>query len=117
MCAVECGIGPLQQGIVVAKYGVVELVVRVCVVLSVVSGLNNQADAVERSGELLSVLMNYVDCELIVAFSNSQGKLEEAEPLYGRAVAVWMKALGPDHPQVATGLNNQAALLKAMVSC
>ena len=50
-------------------------------------------------------------------FSTAQGKLEEAAPLYKRAVAVWEKALGPDHPQVATGLNNQAQLLQAMVSC
>ena len=47
--------------------------------------------------------------------STAQGKLEEAAPLYKRAVAVWEKALGPDHPQVATGLNNQALLLKKMV--
>ena len=45
----------------------------------------------------------------------AQGKLEEAAPLYKRAVAVWEKALGPDHPQVATGLNNQAALLEDLV--
>ena len=47
----------------------------------------------------------------------AQGKLEEAAPLYKRAVAVWEKALGPDHPLVATGLNNQAQLLRQMVSC
>ena len=47
----------------------------------------------------------------------AQGKLEEAAPLYKRAVAVWEKALGPDHPQVAAGLNNQAGLLSDMVSC
>ena len=47
----------------------------------------------------------------------SQGKPEEAEPLYKRAVAVWEKALGPDHPNVASGLNNQAELLRQMVSC
>ena len=47
--------------------------------------------------------------------STAQGKLEEAAPLYKRAVAVWEKALGPDHPLVATGLNNQAMLLWTMV--
>ena len=42
----------------------------------------------------------------------AQGKLEEAEEPTRRALAVWEKALGPDHPQVATGLNNLAVLLK-----
>ena len=49
--------------------------------------------------------------------STTQGKLDEAAPLYKRAVAAWEKALGPDHPLVATGLNNQAELLRQMVSC
>ena len=40
----------------------------------------------------------------------NQGKYAEAEPLFGRALAVWEKALGPEHPQVATGLNNLGAL-------
>jgi len=35
-----------------------------------------------------------------------------AEPLYRRALAIWEKALGPEHPSVATGLNNLAVLLK-----
>ena len=61
--------------------------------------------------------MCHLDFELKAASSISQGKLKEAEPLYGRAVAVWMKALGPDHPHVAAGLNNQARLLKKMVCC
>ena len=44
-----------------------------------------------------------------------QGKLKEAEPLYGRIVAVLEKALGPDHPHVAAGLNNHAELLREIV--
>ena len=42
----------------------------------------------------------------------AQGKLDEAEELTRRALAVWEKALGPDHHQVATGLNNLAVLLE-----
>ena len=35
----------------------------------------------------------------------------EARPLHERALAVYEKALGPDHPNVAMGLNNLAATL------
>ncbi|CAM9696271.1 unnamed protein product [Ectocarpus sp. 12 AP-2014] len=37
---------------------------------------------------------------------------EQADPLNKRALAIWEKSLGSDHPQVATGLNNRAALLE-----
>ncbi|MEE8077291.1 MAG: tetratricopeptide repeat protein [Candidatus Binatia bacterium] len=42
----------------------------------------------------------------------AQGKYAEAEPLHKRALAIWEKALGPDHPQVATTLENMAKLYK-----
>ncbi len=35
-----------------------------------------------------------------------------AEPLYRRSLAIWEKALGPEHPAVATSLENYAALLR-----
>ncbi len=35
-----------------------------------------------------------------------------AEPLVKRALAIAEKALGPDHPHVATALENYAALLR-----
>jgi hypothetical protein len=38
----------------------------------------------------------------------------EAEPLYQRSLAIWEKALGPERPEVATGLENYAALLREM---
>ena len=41
---------------------------------------------------------------------DSLGDYAKAEPLYKRALAIWEKALGPDHPDVATSLNNLAAL-------
>ena len=34
----------------------------------------------------------------------------DAEPFYKRALAIREKALGPDHPDVATSLNNLAVL-------
>ena len=34
----------------------------------------------------------------------SQGRYAEAKLLYQRALAIWEKALGPDRPEVATGL-------------
>ncbi len=42
----------------------------------------------------------------------AQGHYAEAEPLYQRALAIWEKTLGPDHPDVATSLENYAALLR-----
>jgi tetratricopeptide (TPR) repeat protein len=41
----------------------------------------------------------------------TQGKYDEAEPLYRQAIGVWRTALGEEHPLVATGLNNLAVLL------
>jgi len=40
----------------------------------------------------------------------TQGKYAEAEPLHQRALAIWEKALGPGHPNVAMSLNNLANL-------
>ncbi len=36
----------------------------------------------------------------------------EAEPLYQRSLATYEKVLGPEHPTVATSLENYAALLR-----
>ena len=44
-----------------------------------------------------------------------QGKDEEADPLYARATEIWERALGPEHPNVATVLNNRARLLEKQV--
>ena len=40
-----------------------------------------------------------------------QGRYSDAEPLYKRSLAIFEKALGRDHPNVGTSLNNLAALL------
>ncbi|CAN0333504.1 unnamed protein product, partial [Ectocarpus sp. 12 AP-2014] len=42
-----------------------------------------------------------------------QGKYSEADPLYLRAIEIGEKTLGPDHPALATRLNNRAELLSA----
>jgi CHAT domain-containing protein/Tfp pilus assembly protein PilF len=43
----------------------------------------------------------------------AKGEYARAEPLYQRALAIWEKALGPNHPNVAQSLNNLAALYRA----
>ena len=42
-----------------------------------------------------------------------QGHFAEAEPLYKRALAIAEKALGADHPNVGTTLNNLAEMYRA----
>ncbi|CAN0586242.1 unnamed protein product, partial [Ectocarpus sp. 12 AP-2014] len=42
-----------------------------------------------------------------------QGIYDKADPLYLRAIEIGEKTLGPDHPDLATWLNNRARLLKA----
>lgn len=44
-----------------------------------------------------------------------QGKYDEAGPLYERSLAIREKAVGPDHPDVATALSNRAGLLRVQV--
>ena len=46
------------------------------------------------------------------ALYNTQGKYAEAEPLLKRSLATWEKAVGPEHPDVAMGLQNYAELLR-----
>ena len=48
---------------------------------------------------------------LALAYS-FQGKYAEAEPLFTRALNIWERAFGPDHPTLAQGLENYAALLR-----
>jgi tetratricopeptide (TPR) repeat protein len=43
----------------------------------------------------------------------NQGRYSEAIPLAQRTLAIVEKALGPDHPNVATALNNLADLYRA----
>ncbi len=43
----------------------------------------------------------------------AQGRYAEAEPLQIRAMVIFEKAFGPEHPDVAIALENYAALLRA----
>ena len=43
---------------------------------------------------------------------DNQGRYSEAIPLAQRALTIWEKGLGPDHPNVATALNNLAELYR-----
>ena len=45
----------------------------------------------------------------------TQGRYAEAEPLYQRSLGIGKKALGPEHPAVASSLNDLAALLDLQV--
>jgi len=46
-------------------------------------------------------------------YLDDRAQYVEAEPLYRRAIAIWEKSLGREHPEVAKGLNNLAALYYA----
>lgn len=48
-------------------------------------------------------------------FLTFQGKYEQAEPLYLRAIKISEAALGPHHPDVAVVLNNRAEMLNVQV--
>jgi len=49
----------------------------------------------------------------VAALYKTQGQYAQAEPLYKHSLAILEKALGPDHPEVATSLNNLAELYLA----
>ena len=48
-------------------------------------------------------------------FLANQGKYDDAEPLFKRALAIREETLGPRHPDVAKILNNLALLLGSQV--
>ncbi len=48
----------------------------------------------------------------LAALYKNQGRYAEAEPLYKRALAIYEKKLGPDHPDTGISLNNLAGLYK-----
>ena len=57
----------------------------------------------EEAGRLLNETAYYL---------HERARYEEAEPLFQRALAIREKALGPEHPDVATSLNNLAELYR-----
>ena len=48
----------------------------------------------------------------LATLHKAQGRYAEAEPLHERSLAIPGETLGPDHPDVATSLENYAALLR-----
>ncbi len=48
----------------------------------------------------------------LAALYQAQGRYGEAEPLHQRSLAIYEKALGPEHPDVAQSLENYADLLR-----
>ena len=56
------------------------------------------------------------DFHSLAFFLANQGKYDDAEPLYKRALAIRKETLGPQHPQVAASLNNLALLLQTQVT-
>jgi tetratricopeptide (TPR) repeat protein len=49
---------------------------------------------------------------LLGMYWQARGQFRAAEPLYRRALAIDEQSYGPDHPEVATDLNNLAELLR-----
>ena len=49
----------------------------------------------------------------LASLLQDQGQLEEAAPLYRRALAACERTLGAEHPHTLTSVNNLASLLKA----
>lgn len=84
---------------------------------------NAQARAVGFSVALVSVEYTFVHspCPYVHASTMvtpvlpPQGKSEEAEPLYARAIAIGKKSLGSDHPDMALWRSNLALLFKRRV--
>ena len=51
----------------------------------------------------------------ITFFLSNQGKYDDAEPLYKRALTIREETLNPRHPDVALSLNKLAGLLESQV--
>jgi len=62
---------------------------------------------VDSEGNTATILNN------LAALLQATNRLEEAEPLMRRAVEIFEKSFGKEHPKVAKGLNNLAVLLRA----
>jgi len=50
----------------------------------------------------------------LAGLSQAQGRSEEADPLYRRALTISEKALPPDRPDTAITLKNYASLLRKL---
>jgi tetratricopeptide (TPR) repeat protein len=48
---------------------------------------------------------------------HAQGRYDDAEPVYQRAITITERALGPDHPNLAASLGNLAELYRTRKKC
>lgn len=69
---------------------------------------SNARDPIRVSEQFLPTNFNNIR-------SIAQGNYAEAESLFQRALTIKEKVLGPEHPEVATSINNLAMLLKIQV--
>jgi tetratricopeptide (TPR) repeat protein len=76
------------------------------IISSEASAQAQQTPSTEKSGDLEEA--KRLNQEAIKLYQ--QGKYNEAIPLARRSLSILEKALGPDHPNVATSLNNLAGL-------
>eukprot|EP00903_Cladosiphon_okamuranus_P007060 g6863.t1 len=73
----------------------------------------------QQAGRLLELMGKYDEADSLYQRAlaidekllRTQGKYAEAEPLYERCQAIKEKVLGPEHPSLATTLNNRAVSL------
>ncbi|MBE2225044.1 MAG: tetratricopeptide repeat protein [Anaerolineae bacterium] len=64
--------------------------------------------------EDLDHLLYAASLNTLGALLQAMGNLSEARPFFERALSIYEKALGPDHPDTATSLNNLGYLLQDM---
>ncbi|MBT6561325.1 MAG: tetratricopeptide repeat protein, partial [Candidatus Scalindua sp.] len=81
-------------------------IITAIVMLIVVAGIGNLAICGNKHPDDATTLNN------LALLYSTQGKYEEAEPLYKRSLEIKEKSFGPDHPDVATTLNNLADLYR-----
>jgi tetratricopeptide (TPR) repeat protein len=83
-------------------------------------GHYDQAEQIFRAALQAAETFGPEDTRVAVVLNNlanlchNQGKLEEAESHYQRALAIRREKYGPDHPFVAQSMNNMAALYREL---
>ena len=61
-----------------------------------------------------SIPMSLPVSTIWLSFIIPRGSMRKAEPLYERSLAIYEKVLAPEHPYVATSLNNLAGLYQSL---
>jgi tetratricopeptide (TPR) repeat protein len=80
---------------------------------SVLKAANRLSEAEPLYRRALAIEENTLTLTKLALLLEATNRLSEAEPVYRRALAIDEKSYGPDHPDVATDLNNLAHLLRA----